>query len=320
MLSLRSIGLPLCFFVLALPLRGQPAAAAPAAPTPLLYIVGASVSGGFRDGPMTDGDPDNETFALTRLLKAWAATADVRVKNQSETMLIQMFTKPAEIGEKQIDAAKKAQATLVVGIDFLFWFAYGRIAGDEVKDRAAKLETGLAMLASLPATTAIVVGDLPDMRGAAPRMLSPSWIPAPEMLKTLNARIAEFAKAHANVHVFPLADTVKAMRGDGVELALAAGTLRAGPAALLQGDKLHVNRLGAAMIGERLCGYVCSVLPKDHPLRKVAWKLETFVETTGAVGDVEALRAAKQEAAPGKGTGKGKCAALRWCTAVALTG
>jgi hypothetical protein len=316
MVSLRSIGLPLCFFVLAAALRGQPAAAAPAAPTPLLYVVGASVSGGFRDGWMTDGDADNETFALTRLLKAWAAVADVKVKNQSETLMIRTFEKPVKSGELQIEAAKKAQATLVVGLDFLFWFAYGSIDGDEAKDRARKLETGLAMLASLPPATAIVVGDLPDMRGAAPRMLQPSWVPALETLKSLNARIAEFAKAHANVHVFPLADTVQAMRGDGVELALATGKLRAGPAALLQGDKLHVNRLGAAMIGERLCAFVASVLPKDHPLRKVAWTLDTFVKTTGAVGDVEALRAAKKGAA----AEKGKCAALRRCRGVAVTG
>lgn len=293
-------------FVLGLACAQQ---AEPATKTARLYVIGASVSGGFRDGPLFKAKEQGDTVTMQELLKGWCGE-HAEATTFNTTQMTRMFMEPDTIGAAQIDGALKAKPSAVVAIDFPFWFAYGAVRGgsDEAKVRSEHLAKGLELLAKLQMP--VLIGDLPDMTGAAPRMLSPSWIPSPAVLKALNEQLAAFVKEHKHVRLLPLSAVVKTMKTDGAELPLADGKLKTKPGALLQEDNLHANRLGMAFLGHRLEDSLRELFPKDHPLHAQKWTLEQFVAACGAEGDLETVRAAAKkkpaEAAAGAGSGNGK--------------
>lgn len=256
-----------------------------------LHVIGASVSGGFRDGPMFGAEEQGDSVTMQQLLKKWAGE-QARVTTHSTTEMTAMFTDPMKIGREQIDGVDKAKPDLVVAIDLLFWFAYGYVDADrpEAEARKERLQVGLDLLATLKMP--VLIGDLPDMTGAARRMLNPRQIPSPEVLAKLNAQLAAFAADHANIHLMSLATAVKAMRTDGVTLPLHDGPLATAPGALQQGDKLHANRLGMAYLGTLLQAPLQQLFPEGHPLHTQTWTLEQFVEAAGAEGDLDLQREA----------------------------
>lgn len=278
-------------------------APAAAATKPLrVHIIGASVSGGFRDGPLFGAKEQGDTVTMHQMLKAWCGEA-ARVTTHSPAHMTGMFTDPDTIGEAQIAAVLKAKPDIVVAIDFPFWFAYGAVRGpDEATFRREKLARGLALMARFEGI--LLIGDLPDMTGAAPRMLSPSWIPKPPVLKELNTQLAEWVKAHPKVQQVALGELVGQMRAKGASLPLQAGALQAGPAVLLQEDRLHANRLGMAFLGLQLQTALHGLFPEGHALRAQQWTIEQFVAACGAEGDLEAARAAATKSVePAKQTG-----------------
>ncbi|HLQ38196.1 MAG TPA: hypothetical protein VK348_10360 [Planctomycetota bacterium] len=266
-----------------------PPPAAVSKSAPALYVIGASVSGGFVDGPLTGGESGNSTISLVRLLRAWLRDAGGKVSSQPEMLMIGMFEAPEETGARQVAAANKQHAAQVVAIDFLFWYLYGRRSGtgDERTERLEKFERGLEQLALLDAD--LLVGDVADMHGAAARMLSPSWIPDAAILQAANDRLRAWAKVLPRVHVFPLAEQVARMRKDGVKLGLQHGEVKAAPAQLLQGDHLHATRLGMAYLGFELQQFCDRELQAGQPLHGRGWKLEDFVTAAGADDEVAAL-------------------------------
>jgi len=265
-----------------------------AAKAPLqLHILGASVSAGFKDGPLTGAKQQGDTVSLKVLLDAWAGE-HAKVTMHNPTKMMAMFTNPEKLGGEQIAAVAKNAPELVLAIDFPFWFAYGYVQGEEGAARRELFAKGLELLGRLDLP--IVVGDLPDMTGAATRMLSPRQIPTPELLRGLNAELARFAAARPKVQVLPLAAIVRAMQQDGVDLPLQAGALRAPKGALLQEDRLHANRLGMAYLGYQLQGFLQRAMPAEHALACQQWSFEQFVAAAGAGPDLEAL----QEEVPSK--------------------
>jgi hypothetical protein len=286
---LRPVLAVLSLFVALLP--AQEPASTPKAHKLRVHIIGASVSGGFRDGPMFGAEEQGDSVTMQQLLKKWCGDQS-RVTTHSTTEMTAMFTDPLRIGAEQIAGVEKAKPDLVVGVDFLFWFAYGYVDGDkpEAAAREERLQFGLDLLAKL--SMPVLVGDLPDMTGAARRMLSPRQIPSPEVLQQLNQQLAAFVAAHGNVHLVSLAKAVQAMRTDGVTLPLHDGPLATAPGALQQGDKLHANRLGMAYLGSLLQEPLHALFPADHPLHTQVWTIEQFVEAAGAEGDLELQREA----------------------------
>ena len=267
-----------------------------AAGTPVrVHVIGASVSGGFRDGPLTGAKEPGDSVTLQHVLKAWCGEHAV-ASTHAPLQMLAMFTDPVAIGEKQIQATRKAKPDHVVAIDFPFWFAYGYFGGgDEAAQRAARYRKGLELLASLEVP--VLVGDLPDMQGAARRMLSPAQIPAPELLQRLNQDLAAFVQQHPKLRIVPLAALVARMKNEGIVLPLAKGELRTPPGALLQGDKLHANRLGMAYLGLQLQPALQALFPAGHPLRAQTWSFEQFVAACGADDELENVRAAVKAAA-----------------------
>jgi hypothetical protein len=286
----------------------SPAQEAGAAAQPQrLHIIGASVSGGFRDGPLTGATETGDSVTMQHVLKAWC-DEHARTSTHNTTQMTQMFLDPLGIGENQVATAKKQKPNVVIAIDFLFWFAYGPFDGstDAVVAAARKqrLQVGLKLLASLERP--VLIGDLPDMRHAPGRVMRPSWVPSRPLLAELNTEIATFVKAHPNLRVVPLAELVRTLHEQGVPLPLTDGPLQTQPGALLQGDRLHVNRLGMAFLGLRMQDTLRALFPADHPLHKQKWSLEQFVEACGAEGDLEGVRAAAKEAGGAAKQGAGK--------------
>jgi hypothetical protein len=275
--------------------------AKPADPAPLIapatlrvHVIGASVSGGFRDGPLTGATETGDTVTMHHLVKAWCGE-HARVTAHPELAMLGMFQNPTGIGEQQVQGTLKLKADAVVAIDFPFWFAYGAVRGDELEARSARFAKGLALLARIEAP--VLVGDLPDMQGAARRMMRPEWIPSPDVLKQLDAQLARFAAEHPNVRIVPLAAMVQRMKTEGLELPLAGGPVATLPGALLQGDKLHANRLGMALLGFTIQDALRAMFPEGHALRAQQWPLDRFVAACGAEDELEACKAAAKAAA-----------------------
>ena len=130
--------------------------------------LGASVSAGLAAPPVA--------ASIKAGLPADAAVLDVAS--------VLFFQDPFANGRAQVDAALAHRPTVVVALDFLFWFAY---ADASPAERRARLDAGLALLAPLPGT--LLVGDLPDMRNANPRVLGPAAVPSPDELAALEARL-----------------------------------------------------------------------------------------------------------------------------------
>lgn len=298
-MSLRKL---VSWCLLVAPVLAQAAPAPAEKPVPLrIHVIGASVSAGFRDGPLFGGTQQGDSVPLQTLLAAYTDEL-ATVSMHPPLAMTAMFTDPLTIGHQQVQIAKKRKPDLVVAVDFPFWFAYGYVGDQELAERQDRLDKGLAMLVDLGVP--VLVGDLPDMRGAAVRMLKPRQVPSPEVLEKLQARLQAFVAEHDNLHLLPLRPFVAALKSDTLQLPLADGPLTATVPFLLQEDRLHATRLGMAYLGLVMQSHLQAVLPKDHALRERTWRFEQFVEAAGAEGDLEALcdaaaKAKAQDAARG---------------------
>ena len=204
-----------------------PAAIADAAPRSAVlarpFVVGASVSAGFAAPRIADA------------LKAALPGATV-----GDAASVMFFRDADRVGRRQIDAALAARPTVVVALDFLFWYAY---QGGRAEDEAS-LERGLAELDRVVAAgVPVIVGDVPDMHGASPLMLPRSRIPPPDALAAMNARIAAWASSRELVVLAPMAAWAAPLRGHG-QVALAPGEAPVPADSLMAPDGLHPNALG----------------------------------------------------------------------------
>ena len=164
------------------------------------------------------------------------------------------FLRPLDIGQVQTVAVRAKQATVVLAVDFLFWFAYG-VKSDET--RREHLQLGMTMLEELDVP--VFVGDLPDVHGASRKMISPSQIPSVMMLEELNATIEAWASADPDIHVVPLAAWMTALKAeDDVALWGRPYEVRAGR--LLQWDRLHPTSEGQAVLAVLLLERIAAVV------------------------------------------------------------
>ncbi|MFO0981534.1 MAG: hypothetical protein U1E76_07230 [Planctomycetota bacterium] len=208
--------------------------AKPRSPWDAAIVIGASASAGFQNDDAFGKHPGIAAF-LDAMLG--------RKPDQTQSLATAMFfTNPTQIGKSMIDAAVKADPTLVVGVDFLFWYAYGDVKADS--ERLAHLEDGLRLLERF--TCPVVVATLPDMSGAIGSMLSITQVPAVDVLDDLNERIEAWCKARKNVVLIDLALLLEKMREH--EPITVRGKSPAKDAPLLQDDKLHPTLDGLAII------------------------------------------------------------------------
>ncbi|MDB6028737.1 MAG: hypothetical protein JWM68_4960 [Verrucomicrobiales bacterium] len=204
-----------------------------------VVMVGASVSAGFTAAEPLGG-PKTEPFRLSRYIDA-----AILPPHQLENLASSMFFMQAEAsGRRQIEAATKSNPTLVLGVDFLFWFCYGE--GTTDAQRLARFEQGLKLLETVQCP--LVVGDIPDASAALGRMLRPEEMPSSQAMSSANRRLKEWAAKRPQVIILELS---KFMRTVAANQSLTihghdwpVGRTRV----LLQGDNLHPSAPGCAVL------------------------------------------------------------------------
>ncbi len=214
-----------------------------AAPEPLdaglferIAIVGASVSAGFNLQLETGVDARLADFLDEALLVPHELVSD------GATELL--FLNPEELGAEMVAAALEAEPTLVVAIDFPFWFLYGQ--GRTSADRLARLDAGLALLDTFACP--VIVGDIPFMEDAAGGMIPTSSMPRADAFGPANQRIAAWVAAREDRTLVSLADFNRTLRA-GEAFAVAGRTWRPEvDGHLLQADHLHPNMAGTAVL------------------------------------------------------------------------
>lgn len=230
---------------------------------PTLAILGASASAGFGVmvvGPGGDG-PGVVGTRLSEIVLAIDEPPPVVVRDWSTASF---FTNPLEIGPEAVRRCLDGSPDAILAIDFLFWFAYGAFdaQGERIVDESQRdglFEVGLSLLDSIDVP--ILIGDLPDVRGANPRMLSRWQVPSVETLTRLNERLVAWAEAKPHVRIFPLAERTRIAIEDrgppkpraeaptGPRETLDAPEPPPGPP-LLQRDRLHPTFEGLVQIAE----------------------------------------------------------------------
>jgi hypothetical protein len=206
-----------------------------------IVMVGASASAGFM---LTElfGGTNTLKCRLSYYVDAALIAPHEPVRNLANALLFMM---PEGAGRMQIDQALKEQPTLVLGVDFLFWFCYG--PGRTDAERLQRFENGLKLLEKIPCP--LVVGDIPDASYATNSgIISPDQVPTPAARAAANQRLKEWAATHPQVVIVPLADFMRTVMADRA-LTIHGRTLPAGKSrAILQDDQLHPNPSGAATL------------------------------------------------------------------------
>lgn len=207
-----------------------------------VVVIGSSLSGGFGLDVTFDE-------VLTTMLAPEHELAGAKSN-------VLFYLAPLDEGRAQIEYALERDPTLLVAVDFLFWFGYGAATLDgrmliADSQRLDMLETGLALLGRFDCP--IVVGDFPDMSDAvATNMLHPRQVPSPAALERLNGRLAAWAEERGDVYVVPISTIIRDMRA-GRPFELGGNRWPADSAhRVLQDDQLHPTIEGMAGVASQI--------------------------------------------------------------------
>jgi hypothetical protein len=203
-------------------------------------VIGASFAAGFGVG---------RSFAAA--FEASMAAAEEEPLDLGDAFF---FLTPVASGKRQVELALEAEPSLVLALDFLFWFGYGAQdkEGGPIEAEAERLdllEAGLGLLAEFECP--LVLGDFPDMSAAVGGMLMPAQMPARATLETLSGRVRSWAAARTGTLVIPLSELVRAL-GSKDEVRIGRHAFPAG-AKLLQADRLHPTLDGLLAAAQLVC-------------------------------------------------------------------
>lgn len=207
-----------------------------------VVTIGASVSEGAGNG-----------LPLARVLDHAIRIPHRRV--QQRTTVFWSFDLEGH-AEHVLDDALSMKPTLVVGVDVLFWFAYGRAPKneDEAAWRIRRVEVGLKQLDRIRCP--LVLGDIPDMSGANKAILWPTLIPSRTARRAVNRRIDAWIAKRPHVIKAPVATWVERLRAgrwvipaspDGIYPNTVLGVDRA-----MSGDGLHPSQVGQVALADAL--------------------------------------------------------------------
>ncbi len=222
-------------------------------------LIGASATAGFGvrvDAPAADGAP-REILAtdLGDLLLASCSKPIVVSRHGS----IFFFSDPLNTGRSEVDRVLRFKPTVVIGVDFFFWYGYGTanirglpLANED--ERLELLEEGLRQADRVVALgVPVVLGDFPDMRDSIGRLLSREQVPQQKTLARLNARIAEWASTRPNVRILHLSHLVPTLDG-GDSVVIRGRTWNCGQdGAIVQRDRLHPTLVGCLAMLSAAC-------------------------------------------------------------------
>ena len=242
---------------------GEAGTATTNSPWARVMMIGASGSAGFvLMEPF--GGTNTLQCRLSYYLDAALKPAHPPVHNFAQSLL---FMNPEVIAPPEVTHAVAEKPTLIIGVDFLFWFCYG--TGRTDAERAQRLEAGLKLLE--PVQCPLVIGDIPDASYATNTgIIDSSMVPSGEARAAANRRLREWATARSNVVVVPLADFMATVMADK-KLVVHGTTIPAGKTrALLQGDQLHPNPHGAAFLALGILDALTAKLP-EFSAKDIRW-------------------------------------------------
>ena len=231
-----------------------------------VVVIGASASGGF---VLTEpfGGPTTEQCKPHHYLDAAITAPHAPVKNFGSALF---FLSPDAMAASEIQAATNAKPTLVVAVDFLFWFCYGN--GDTDAERAAHFEAGLKRLEQIPCP--LLVGDIPDASSATNTgIISAEQVPSEAVRRAANERLKKWAAKRKQVTIVPLAEFMRAVKADEA-IKLHSTILPAGKTrTLLQADGLHPTPRGAAVLSLGIWDAFLKTHPKVSS-KEINWSAE----------------------------------------------
>ena len=201
-------------------------------------VTGASVTAGWGvQTPPIKGDFGGYRVNLQHIMEAMILEPHKEVAYFGNAMF---FTRPDKYGVELIEDITQHEPTLVIAIDYLFWFAYGNIGSPE--KRIKKFERGLTFLDNIKAP--LIIGNVPDVHKAIGKMLSTSQVPSVKTINTMNQMLRTWALAHPNATVLDVHGLYKSLL-DNTSITMNSYTWPAGSQSdLLQSDMLHTTLEG----------------------------------------------------------------------------
>ncbi len=234
-----------------------------------IAVVGASVSDGFgvfvAPAPSTAGagaaSPSSPAGVPTKVdlsdaLRAAVPTSPGPIVHHYASGFF--FSNPGPVGTSEIDRALAVKPTLVLALDFLFWYAYGTVGADgEVmqsqQERTTNLEVGLRQLDRvLSAGIPLIIGDIPDMSDAIGKMLSANQVPDRATLEAVNARITAWVASRPSVRLMQLRTLLASLKTGGTIEVAGRVWDPAQLGSLLQRDQLHPTFPGTLILAAGL--------------------------------------------------------------------
>ena len=244
---------------------------APTARAATLYnrpiVIGASASDGFGISVRENGAKpgDGVSVSLADILRV--ALDDRRtVEGYASSMT---FVNPGPILSGEMERALRHSPTIVVGIDFLFWYVYGTedATGGLMRSREQRLENlerGLAQVdMALARGVPVIIGDIPDMKAAIGKMLSRAQVPDAATLDAVNARITEWAQSRPGARVFGLRESVMSINTNGSMRAGGTDWSVDDHGPLLLRDELHPSFAGLVAVASSVVEASATLLPED---------------------------------------------------------
>jgi len=256
--------LGLLFLLLARPLL------AAESPWARVVVIGASASAGFVLAEPFGGT-NTARCKLNHYLDAAITPPHAPVKNVATAMF---FLSTDALAKLEIESATNQRPTLVIGVDFLFWFCYGEAHTEA--ERARHFETGLRFLEQIPCP--LVIGDVPDASAATNTgIISSEQVPSEACRNAANRRLKEWAAQHPNVTVVPLAKFMQATMANAA-ISIHGQNVPAGKSrALLQPDQLHPGPRGATLLALEILDGLTARQPK-FPAADIRWAQEEVLQ------------------------------------------
>ncbi|MSR44936.1 MAG: hypothetical protein EXS15_06230 [Phycisphaerales bacterium] len=233
-----------------------------------IAVIGASVSDGFgvvvqNQTAHTDASatpPEERRMNLSDVLCSASSVTPAPIVHHYASELF--FANPGLVGKSEIDRALAIKPTLVLALDYLFWYLYGTVtvAGEPMQseaERLANFEVGLAQLDRVLTThVPIVIADIPNMSDAIGKMLYESQVPSGSTIAKANARLTEWVRTRPAVKMMALTTVLAALKSGGVIEIAGRTWIPADCGPLIQKDQLHPTFAGTVVLAAGLIDLV----------------------------------------------------------------
>ena len=230
-------------------------------------VIGASASDGFGVSVREHGAKpgDGVGVSLADILRV--ALKDQRTVEAYSSSMV--FVNPGPILSGEMERALRHSPSIVIGIDFLFWYVYGTSSASGApmrtpEQRLANLELGLAQVdQALARGIPVIIGDIPDMKAAIGKMLSRAQVPDASTLDAVNARIREWAQSRPGVRVFGLRESVMSISTNGSMRTGGTDWSVDDHGPLLLRDELHPSFAGLVAVASSVVESAATLLPES---------------------------------------------------------